>query len=197
MKHRLLRPEDGVRQPWRNGGGTTTEIASHHERSRLLWRASIADVAADGPFSDFEGYDRVIMLLEGAGMSLAFGGHPPVRVDRAFAPVPFDGGWPPDCRLIDGPVRDFNLMVDRSRARAALALVGAGAARFDEAWTSGDWTLCHVLAGEVEYEVLAEAGRCAHGHTLLLEGAPGVPVRLRPATNDARAAFITIHRTTP
>jgi environmental stress-induced protein Ves len=34
--------------------------------------------------------------------------------------VPFDfsGDWHCRCRLIDGPIRDFNLMVDRSTMRA-------------------------------------------------------------------------------
>ena len=52
--HRLLKPADYVRMPWKNGGGQTTEIVVHPAGATLAefdWRVSIADVDADGPFS--------------------------------------------------------------------------------------------------------------------------------------------------
>ena len=66
--------------PWRNGLGTTTEIAAEPSADgRFHWRLSIADVAQSGPFSSFEGYDRTIAVVAGAGMRLAVAGQP----DRA------------------------------------------------------------------------------------------------------------------
>lgn len=118
---RRLTTSDYRRMPWKNGGGTTTELVVEPlpDAARFLYRASIADVAADGPFSRFEGYDRHIVLLEGAGMTLACGAHGDITLAR-HAPRTFSGDWPVNGRLTAGPVRDFNLMVDRAHATSSL-----------------------------------------------------------------------------
>jgi len=55
--------------PWKNGAGETREIVSIPSADApFLWRASIATLAQDGPFSLFPGVDRVIMLLGDAGL---------------------------------------------------------------------------------------------------------------------------------
>jgi uncharacterized protein len=112
-------PRAGYRaMPWKNGQGVTHEIAREPTAGEaFLWRLSIAEVAADGDFSLFPGYDRTISVIEGAGMALEFVEAPAKRIDRRFAPFDFSGDWHCRCRLIDGPIRDFNLMVDRGRAR--------------------------------------------------------------------------------
>jgi hypothetical protein len=108
--------------PWKNGAGTTTEIAIDPADadlgSRFRWRLSIASVQRSGPFSAFPGYERTIMLIEGRGMDLAVGSGPPRRLDRPFEPFVFSGDAPAECRLIEGSVRDLNLMVDRSLLRS-------------------------------------------------------------------------------
>ena len=58
--------------PWRNGGGVTREYLVHPGADAFEWRVSVADVASDGPFSEFAGYERVLTLLSGAGMALTF-----------------------------------------------------------------------------------------------------------------------------
>ena len=89
---------------------------------RYRYRVSVADVASDGPFSRFEGYDRHIVLLEGAGMTLDAGAHGSIEL-HPFIPHAFSGDWDVCGRLKDGPVRDFNLIVDRSYATASLAIM--------------------------------------------------------------------------
>ena len=111
--------------PWRNGGGTTTELVIEPdgtalEGGRFLYRVSIAEVATDGPFSSFDGYDRHIMLLAGAGMTLDCAGREPVTLVAPFEPRTFAGEWEVNGRLSAGPVRDLNVMVDRARASASL-----------------------------------------------------------------------------
>jgi len=111
--------------PWRNGGGTTTEILIAPEGTsvsgeRFLYRVSIADVASDGPFSRFDGYDRHIMLLGGAGMTLDCAAHGRIELHAPFEPHSFSGDWEVDGALVGGAVRDFNLMVDRARATSSL-----------------------------------------------------------------------------
>ena len=57
-----------LRQPWKNGGGTTTELAIQSRGEDWSWRLSLADVDTSGPFSDFVGYRRTILLVSGRGM---------------------------------------------------------------------------------------------------------------------------------
>ncbi len=125
---RRIAPDDHRRMPWRNGGGTTSEIAVEPgPGGGFRHRLSIAEVTASGPFSDFAGCDRHILLLEGKGFTLRVAGDAPRVVDRPLVPHAFDGGRPATCELHDGPVRDLNLIVDRSTARGSLGVVRVAA----------------------------------------------------------------------
>jgi environmental stress-induced protein Ves len=126
----LLRGAALVASPWKNGGGVTREIAAAPMASRadsdagasldtFAWRVSVADVAQAGPFSRFEGVDRTLVLLDGAGMLLDEAGAThaltqPLDVAR------FAGEAHIDARLVNGATRDFNLMVRRGAARGTL-----------------------------------------------------------------------------
>lgn len=115
--HRLA---DAPVSRWRNGGGQTRELwRTGDGPAGFGARVSVADVASDGPFSRFPGVDRVITLLDGAGMVLSRPAGA-VRIATPGRPFAFLGedGW--DCALIDGPVRDLNLMVDRAQWRGAV-----------------------------------------------------------------------------
>jgi environmental stress-induced protein Ves len=150
---KILRQEDYKVMPWKNGGGITTEIWVSPEGSGLAgapfdWRVSIADVATDGPFSKFAGYDRLIMLLDGEGMRLETEESGDIALTR-YRPAAFSGDWTVAGKLIAGPVRDFNLMVARSfgrgfltcqRLTAPLPLIGDGAMR-----------LIHAIDGELSF----------------------------------------------
>jgi environmental stress-induced protein Ves len=115
--------------PWRNGLGTTTEIAVEPGADgRFRWRLSIADVPQSGPFSRFDGYDRVIAVVAGAGMHLAVAGRSSVRLDRDSAPYGFPGEASTECTLVDGPIRDFNLIFDRSTTKGVVASLHTGKA---------------------------------------------------------------------
>ena len=185
MKVRHLRESDAVMQPWRNGGGSTSEIAACIEDGRMVWRVSVADVASDGPFSDFAGYDRIIMLLEGPGMALAFGDRPEVKLVRKWRPLPFDGGWNTRCRLLDGPVRDLNLMVDHARARGRLEVLE------DEAkLATAATTICHALEDSTTIDVDRKRHVLARGDTLWLEGAAARRVQL----SQGAVALIRVER---
>jgi uncharacterized protein len=123
--HRVLTTADYRQTPWKNGGGRTTLLALHPpaaDFARFAWRASVADVATDGPFSEFAGVDRTLVLLRGAGMRLT-GGAVALDVRAPYEPVAFAGDVACSCVLLDGPVQDFNLMVRRSEARADVDVV--------------------------------------------------------------------------
>jgi environmental stress-induced protein Ves len=114
--------------PWKNGGGSTTEIAIYPEASSVsgvpfLWRVSIAEVTVNGPFSSFPGYDRHIMVIEGEGMRLDAGPRGVIHLGKPFIPVGFSGDWEVTGILNGGPVRDFNLMTSHAETRSMLTCV--------------------------------------------------------------------------
>ncbi|WP_374651895.1 HutD family protein [Dongia sp.] len=117
-----LSAKDYRRMPWKNGGGSTLELLQDPAPDGgFNWRLSIADVATPGPFSAFDGIDRQIMLVSGNGMVLSFNGDaPPAVISKPLRPLGFKGEWATDCRLIDGAIQDFNVMVRRSWGAAAV-----------------------------------------------------------------------------
>jgi len=151
MSGRILTSGDYQRMPWKNGGGTTTEIwKAASPAGEMLWRLSIADVASDGPFSEFPGIDRWIMVIQGKGMTLRIDGLGTKRLDRPFEPLFFPGDAKTDCRLIDGPIRDFNFMIARGFGKGTLQVLRLTAGM---AAPLGENTAAiHVLAGGVEIE---------------------------------------------
>ena len=99
-----------VPQLWRNGGGRTRELLCWPSSDDWSMRISLADIDVDGPFSAFPGVTRWFTVVDGAGVALSWGGEAH-RLRLGAAPLRFDGGLAPDCRLIDGPTRDLNLML--------------------------------------------------------------------------------------
>ena len=177
-------PAAGYRvMPWRNGQGVTREIAREPGAGGdFLWRLSLAEVAASGDFSLFPGYERTITLIEGAGMRLVFEEAPEKRIERRFEPFDFKGDWLCHCKLIAGPVRDFNLMVDRKRARGrteVLRLSGSPIRRNLEA----GWFLVYCAEG-----ALSAGGFAAEA---------GDTIRLGPGSHeiegDGLALVISVH----
>ncbi|MDQ0456364.1 HutD/Ves family protein [Rhizobium paknamense] len=115
---RVLRAEAYQTVPWKNGGGVTREVALHRDdavHSEFLWRVSIATVAQDGPFSRFDGIDRSIAMLSGAGMRLeGEEGAAPVLLLPESAPYAFPGEAAIHAVLVDGVTTDLNLMTRRA-----------------------------------------------------------------------------------
>ena len=192
MKVRHLHAGDFVRQPWKNGGGMTTELAIHAEGERWLWRVSVADVERSGPFSDFAGYERTLVLLEGDGMELAFGGASPVRIDQRYRPFAFDGACRTECRLLGGPVMDLNLMVDRERAAGSIAVVHL----HDEARLPAvsPWTLLYCLDGAIVAQVRRIEHRLEPGELLRIDDPEEGALRVRALGTASCVALLHISR---
>ena len=117
--------------PWKNGAGSTTEIAVEPEGATweaFDWRVAIADIRESGPFSSFPGIDRSIMLLDaprGTQMELRIDGRRVRMLPREF--VDFAGEATTEGILYTDPaghgsgadnaVRDFNVMSRRGLIR--------------------------------------------------------------------------------
>ena len=116
---------------WRNGGGITRELAAWPAQGEWAWRMSVAEVAASGPFSRFDGITRWFAVLQGAGVVLdvrtpcdsAAVSASEHRLTENSAPLCFDGAAETGCELIDGPTQDFNLMVRNSNLPARMVRV--------------------------------------------------------------------------
>jgi environmental stress-induced protein Ves len=101
--------------PWRNGGGKTHELVAQPADS-WLWRASVALVECDGPFSHFAHTQRHFAVIRGAGVKLLIDGKART-VTPGGAVASFSGEQACQCELIDGPTLDFNLMTRAGTAR--------------------------------------------------------------------------------
>jgi environmental stress-induced protein Ves len=128
MSPRIVRAGSLARVPWKNGGGTTAEIAVFPEAAGFEafdWRISLAEVEADGPFSAFPGVDRTLMLVEGTGLdlTLADGSHGLAAPGDAWS---FAGEEPVSAHLRAGPIRDLNVMTRRESCRHRVRIVRAG-----------------------------------------------------------------------
>jgi environmental stress-induced protein Ves len=166
----LVAADDVTPVAWKNGGGVTRELLRVARPGAppgedWLLRISLADIAADGPFSPFPGIARAFAVIEGAGVRLRWPATAarPARerlVQAGDAPLDFDGADAPDCHLLDGPTRDLNVMVRAAAARAELALAPPGHAWTGPAGARGVFALCAI--------------------TLRREGRP--PVELAPRT---------------
>ena len=126
----LLEPSDYRRLPWKNGLGSTLEIATDAAGAGApwTWRLSFAEVPARAPFSNFPGIDRHIGLLDGAGLML-------VRGDERIT-VPRDGtafAFAGEDAIVGEPlgsgVRDANLMLDRRCWSGTLEILRIGPRR--------------------------------------------------------------------
>lgn len=108
----IIRLDDIAPQAWRNGGGQTRELLRWPADPNTPWqmRISVADIESDGPFSAFTNVGRWFAVMEGVGVTLCFANEEK-RLLKSGAPLYFDGGVPPDCKLIDGRTRDLNLML--------------------------------------------------------------------------------------
>ena len=120
----VVRLAECVAKPWRNGGGITREIARHPSSGDFDWRLSIADVDRDGPFSEFPGIDRVLVLLRGPGMTLRFlDTGKTVSLGRPLDLLEFAGERPVDASLVGGPTVDLNLMWRRGHVTTSWSVL--------------------------------------------------------------------------
>ncbi|WAT29201.1 HutD/Ves family protein [Pseudomonas sp. GXZC] len=160
---KVWRAADYVRMPWKNGGGSTEEITRDAGTGLdgFGWRLSIADIAESGGFSTFAGYQRVITVIQGAGMVLTVDG----EEQRGLLPLQafaFKGDSQVSCRLITGPIRDFNLIYSPQRYHARLQWIDGEQRFFSTAQT--------VLVFSVADEVKVLDQKLGHHDCLQVDG---------------------------
>jgi environmental stress-induced protein Ves len=126
---RIISPSEYRAEKWRNGRGETlvlhTEFLPHS--TDFAYRVSIAAVDTDGPFSEFSGYDRTLVLLGGNGVTLQHDGKQSDELMSRFSVARFSGDSKTVATLREGPIQDFNLMSHRDSCTTQLDLAGQSA----------------------------------------------------------------------
>jgi hypothetical protein len=154
-----LDPVQYHRTPWKNGGGTTIDIAELDD----VWRFGRTPITVPGPFSDYSGFDRLQVLVAGRGLVLET---PDGEIDvrQPFKPVRFRGETPIKSRLEAGPVEVVNLIGARAAVRIALEVMRPRVVQTAEAGT-------HIAyaTGEAELEIDGVRHPLAADHALRIE----------------------------
>jgi environmental stress-induced protein Ves len=197
---RVVRGDALKAAPWKNGGGVTREIAAYPVGASLdtfVWRVSVADVERSGPFSQFPGIDRKLVLLAGSGMHLAQARGATHALMEPLAVAAFDGEAAFDAQLVDGATRDFNLMVRRDRADATLEIWPGAHAR--RCTLAADAALVFCAGGGIDVHLDGVAPGCGPAlssqvalgamDTLLLESPSGLACEV---TGDGTAIVIQL-----
>ncbi len=109
--------------PWKNGGGSTTEICIAPAGAgfdNFDWRISLATIAHSGPFSSFAGIDRTLTLVAGAGVMLQIEHARNVALCAATPIIEFAGEAAVHATVTEGVTTDFNVMTRRARCHHQL-----------------------------------------------------------------------------
>ncbi len=164
---KVLRAKDYPRMPWKNGGGSTEEITRDAGTGLdgFGWRLSIADIGESGGFSTFAGYERVITVLQGDGMSLTVDGRD-TRPLLPLDPFAFSGESKVACTLLGGSIRDFNLIYAPQRYAARLQWL-SGEQRF---FSSAGTVLVFSISDALEVVVGNSASKLGRHDCLQLDG---------------------------
>lgn len=189
MTAKLIRSDECQPAAWKNGLGTTTEIAVSPPGSdfgTFAWRVSIADMVTDSLFSTLPGIDRTLVALGGDGIRLQIADATVVLAE--YSQVSFAGETPVSGGPIHSPTRDLNLMVRRGSTRGSVsiehavtgrtvpatqstvtvALVIAGTARVDTRETTGEFESAFLTAGDSAVVSTQEATITAPGVLALI-----------------------------
>lgn len=177
LQARVLTPADYRLQQWRNGGGSTLEIAREPATADddFGWRVSTAVILADGPFSRFAGCERTSVLLEGGPLLLRFESGENRTLDEPLQGCRFDGAEGVHGRLGAGvPARMFNVLcrADRWQAEVVPFRPGGDSIRHLPA---GQSVLLCCREGDLDVDLSppGEGWSLLAGESLLVEGLDG------------------------
>jgi uncharacterized protein len=191
---RIIRAGDCRTTPWKNGGGSTTEIAAGPEGASLDtfdWRVSMARVASDGPFSDFPGIDRTLAVIKGAGMLLSIRSNAPVMLSSGTEPVSFAGDTPTSARLTEGEIIDLNVMTRRGRfSHRLLRITTSVSCDFAE----DDIAIVLSLDGVATVNYGRDSLTLAHGDAALVSRAVNTGFQILPATKACYLVWLREQR---
>lgn len=167
----LIRADQYTKMLWKNGAGFTLEIARSQGEADFDWRISMADVTTSGPFSLFPSKQRIISVLDGQGMVLHVDDLPAKKLSQGdiFA---FDGESQVKSELVDGSIRDLNLIYDPAKFHARFQWLNDAAEQ--TFISSADLIFIFNQGAETEVNVDDHSFQIAATETLKIEKNSGV-----------------------
>ncbi len=187
---RILDPASFQTVPWKNGGGTATDIAvGLGADGEVDWRVGTAAILKDGPFSDYAGVTRTFTIVAGPGVHLDFEGEGTRTLDRD-QPTRFAGAPAPFCRLRDGAsATAFNLLTRDGAARGDVAVRRGLAA--EEPVPSAAVVVIYAVEEAWSLTADGETVVVDQGAAAQVEGAEAITIA---SAIGGRAAVVTIER---
>jgi len=186
---RILRSADYREMPWKNGGGTTTEIAVSPPGATtdgFDWRISMASIQSDGGFSKFPEVDRTLSILQGNGILLSISGGAEVQICPASEPFHFPADVPAYARLSKDPVIDLNVMTRRTRfTHRVIRLTSSKAMTWE---LTADITVFLATSAALQIENGIDSARIAPRDTVIFDHAGGLVV----ASPDGHAEIYVV-----
>lgn len=111
--------KDLLEQPWKNGLGTTRQIAIFPTDATLnnfIWRASVATVSELGSFSNFDNVTRSFTLLTGDKITLSIQNQT-IELHSNGQPITFSGEVSTEIVHCSAPSLDFSVMTHNHYAK--------------------------------------------------------------------------------
>ncbi|MDO7482364.1 HutD family protein [Acinetobacter baumannii] len=167
----LIRADQYTKMLWKNGAGFTLEIARSQGNTDFEWRISMADVTTSGPFSLFPNKQRIISVLDGEGMVLHVDNLPAKKLKQGdiFA---FHGESQVQSELVDGAIRDLNLIYDPAKFHARFQWLNDAAEQVFI--SSADLIFIFNQGGETQVKVDDHSVQLTAHETLKIERNAGV-----------------------
>lgn len=111
VPQQLVFADDHLRMTWANGQGQTIELLRYPNGSSLddmEFRISVANINQAGPFSQFPGLERKLLLLDPSEIVLDIDGES--KALSQFGQLAFDGESATELTSLTTPARDLNVM---------------------------------------------------------------------------------------
>lgn len=166
----IVRAGEGRETLWRNGRGRSWHLAASTDgtdKQDFDWIVSIAILDGEQPFSAYPGVHRTLSIIGGVGMRIAMDGRE-FELTTETGPLAFEGELQVLGRALGGePVKDFNVLTNRSRAsHVSTRVVIAGRT---EVHVTGDITIIHVQTGSATTSINRESIELLSGDTIVVQ----------------------------
>ena len=184
-------PESGfVAVPWKNGLGTTADIAREPASgAAFVWRLSLATIDREAAFSPYPGHDRTFFVVAGGGVELEFADGETMVSRRPGEMLRFEGERGCIGRPLAGATRDFNVITRRDAARHAVSVMALDPAG-ERIAAAADRSFVVALEGAIEATGDGFAARLEPFDAIAIAG-PGPALTLRPE-RASRIALVEI-----
>lgn len=180
-------------QPWKNGGGSTLEIAKQQsaQDDKFAWRISIATLDTDGLYSSFPGVKRTQVMLSGKGVTLTIDDSQQREVSlKPLEQCSFSGEALVNCQLEAAQSASmFNIM---SACGHDHQVQVCPVDQIKTADLSGDYLLIFAVDGPVDVTVDEQRLQLRTRDMLQIDGAHTRTLSVKSASDDLATQVILV-----